>query len=92
MVVVLKVVASARVEGGIEPRLMVPAVWLTALVAAQILLGAGIIWLQRAPIPTSFHVVNGAAVLMLAFILAVRGSRFGSLQQTTPTGPAPASI
>ena len=93
VVVFSKVAAAVRPQGGMETRMLLrPAIWLILLLSAQIAFGAAIIWLQRAPIPTSLHVVNGAAVLMLAFILAVRGSRFGSLQAATPAGPAPASI
>ena len=59
-----------------EPRLAHPAFALAGLLLAQVFLGASVIWLTRAPIPTSLHVVNGAAVLATSFVLAVRGSRF----------------
>ena len=75
VIVVIKVVSAARTDGCIEARLLRPAIWLAGLVAMQIILGASVIWMQRSPLPTSFHVLNGAAVLMMGFILAVRGSR-----------------
>ncbi len=42
------------------------------LVLVQITLGAVTIWTEKDPNWTSLHVVNGAAVLMTEFILAVR--------------------
>ena len=45
---------------------------LEIIVGAQILLGAITIWTAKNPFITSFHVVNGAAVLGVCFILLLR--------------------
>ena len=79
LVVVAKVIVSVRAGNRVETRLLRPALWLTGLLSMQIVLGASVIWLMRSPLPTSLHVLNGAAVLMISFILAVRGSRFAFL-------------
>lgn len=71
-------VTKILVSAASEPRLVKPALWLAALVVLQIVLGAFIIWTYRAPIPTSLHVLNGATVLVVSFILAVRASRFSA--------------
>jgi len=89
-IVVTKVLRAAYDGDRFESRLLRPAVWLAGLVAIQIILGAAVIWLLRAPLPTSLHVINGAAVLMIGFILAVRGSRFAFLAANA-AGPAPVS-
>jgi heme a synthase len=52
-----------------------PAAFLLALVLVQIGLGASVIWTTRQPIVTTLHVVNGAAVLATAVLLAVRLGR-----------------
>lgn len=44
------------------------------LVVLQWALGAVIIWYLRPPLPTSLHVLNGALLLMTAFIIAVFSS------------------
>lgn len=89
-VVVTKLVRTARDGNRVETRLLRPALWLAGLVAVQIGLGGAVIWMLRAPLPTSLHVVNGAVILMLCFMLAVRGSRFTYLAANS-TGPAPVS-
>jgi cytochrome c oxidase assembly protein subunit 15 len=73
--VVARVVAFARRAGGDPGCLVLPSLVLAGLVSIQIFLGAEVIWLARAPIPTTLHVTNGAAILAASFILAVRGSR-----------------
>ncbi len=62
-------------------RLTRTAAGLLLALALQIILGAGIIWTQRDPVITSLHVVNGAAVLATALLLAVRASRLSTLLQ-----------
>jgi heme A synthase len=47
----------------------------------QVLLGASVIWLRREPVITSLHVVNGAAVLATALLLAMRASKLSALLQ-----------
>ena len=87
LIVVTKIFTSLRAER----RLLRPAVWLIVLLAMQISLGASIIWLKRPPLPTSLHVLAGAAILMISFILAVRGSRFSSLAEARIIESAPDS-
>jgi len=45
---------------------------MVALVGIQILLGASVIWMQEAPIPTTFHVLNGAFLLGTTFTFLMR--------------------
>ena len=61
--------------GGTEDRLVRPAMLLMALVAVQLILGMLVIWHLRPPLLTTLHVVNGAAVLDTAVLLAVRACR-----------------
>ncbi|MGC3989868.1 MAG: COX15/CtaA family protein [Chthoniobacteraceae bacterium] len=49
---------------------------LIGLTAFQISLGAHIIWLQRPPVTTTLHVVNGALILATSFVLAMRLGHF----------------
>lgn len=58
-----------------DRQLTLPAKWLGVLIFAQIGLGAHIILKLRPPTLTTLHVVNGAAVLATALLLAVRASR-----------------
>ncbi len=55
-----------------DGRLRRVAAWLIGTVAVQVGLGASVIWLRRDPVITSLHVVNGAAVLAMALLLALR--------------------
>jgi heme A synthase len=59
-------------------------------VAAQVALGASVIWLRRDPVITSLHVVNGAAVLTTALLLAMRATKLNGLLQ--PKGDANRAI
>jgi cytochrome c oxidase assembly protein subunit 15 len=76
---------SARVHG----RLTRPALGLVLAVGAQIALGASVIWLRRDPVITSLHVVNGAGVLTLALLLAMRATKLKALLQATPESQSP---
>jgi cytochrome c oxidase assembly protein subunit 15 len=58
-----------------EARLGRPALLLLALVGVQFALGVFVIWHLRPPVLTTLHVVNGAAVLAVTVLLAVRASR-----------------
>ena len=73
-------VKALRSSGG-EERIQLPAVAILFLILVQILLGASVIWLGRAPIPTSLHVVNGALILGFSFYLAVQSLRLGTLRE-----------
>ena len=77
-VLITKTLAAARTDGRLEGRLLRPALGLCALLVAQIMLGASVVWLGKAPIPTSLHVVVGAGVLTTGFILATWATRFAS--------------
>jgi cytochrome c oxidase assembly protein subunit 15 len=58
-----------------DPALVRPAVLATALVAAQLSLGALTIWTRKAVLPTTLHVVVGAALLATMIVLALRARR-----------------
>jgi heme a synthase len=55
-----------------EARLGRPALLLVALLAVQVGLGMFVIWHFRPPVLTTLHVVNGAALLATAVLIAVR--------------------
>jgi cytochrome c oxidase assembly protein subunit 15 len=71
---VLWLVARAFRFGAGEVRLTRPAILLLALLAVQVTLGVLVIWKLRPPMITTLHVVNGAALLATAVLLAVRAS------------------
>lgn len=56
-------------------RLARPTLLLAALVALQILLGVFVVWKAKHPHITTTHVVNGAAILATAVLLAARAGR-----------------
>jgi cytochrome c oxidase assembly protein subunit 15 len=56
-------------------RLLLPVSGIIALIAFQIALGAHIIWLMRPPVTTTLHVLNGAVILGLGLLVALRASR-----------------
>jgi cytochrome c oxidase assembly protein subunit 15 len=69
---VLWTVARVLRQFGDEPALRRPARGLLALLALQIGLGAATVLSRRAVIPTTAHVVVGAAVLATCFALTLR--------------------
>lgn len=69
---VLFLVVVAVTSPGVNGRLRRLVLLLGALVGLQIGLGASVIWLAKAPVPTTFHVLNGALVLATAMALRVR--------------------
>ncbi len=75
-----------------EKSFRTPALMGMLLVLVQITLGAITIWSAKEPNWTSLHVVNGAAVLMTQFILALRvhhqlrANEVGVLQESTSSG------
>ena len=77
VVTVVAVWAAVRLlrRHGAVSRLRRPTLALLAVLGWQVLLGALTIWAQRAVIPTTLHVVSGAALLMTAFVLTVRVHR-----------------
>ncbi len=70
-----------------EPLLTRPVLLLAALIAAQIFLGGLTVWTGKAVLPTTFHVLGGAMVLGVAFLIAMRAHalfapRRGSLAES----------
>jgi cytochrome c oxidase assembly protein subunit 15 len=63
-----------RAHGG-EPRLRRPALALALFVVIQVALGALTIWTGKAVLPTTAHVLGGAAVLAASFLLTLRAHR-----------------
>lgn len=54
--------------------------WVNAILLFQLMLGMMTIWSAKAPVPTSLHVVTGAALLGLMLILALRTCQYSSCQ------------
>lgn len=52
-----------------------PAQVLAVLVFVQLALGATTIWTHKAAVPTTFHVLNGALVLVTSLVLTLRVQR-----------------
>ncbi len=77
LVTIVAIWAAVRLlrRHGAVSRLRRPALALLAVLAWQVFLGALTIWTQRAVIPTTLHVVGGAALLLTAFVLTVRAHR-----------------
>lgn len=57
---------------------------LLALVAGQVLLGGATVLMAKEPITTTLHVATGAAVLGLAFLLALRAHRLLRTPEAEP--------
>ena len=77
VVSLLAVATVGRVLGAHRdaPELVRPALLLLALVALQIVLGASVLWTQKAVLPTTSHVAVGAAILATCLVLALRAHR-----------------
>jgi cytochrome c oxidase assembly protein subunit 15 len=74
VLIALRVFRTARGE-----RLLTgPAATLLALLAVQLTLGVFVILHTKPPTLTTFHVLNGAALLAVSLLLALRLRRFGS--------------
>jgi cytochrome c oxidase assembly protein subunit 15 len=69
---ILATAAYVRVHHRSTPRLLRPAMLLVVLVAAQIVLGAFVVWSALQPIVNTIHVVNGAFVLGTSLVLTLR--------------------
>lgn len=63
-----------RQHGGVEA-LRRPALLLAALVVVQIGLGATTVWTRKAVLPTTFHVLCGALLLVTSLVLTLRAYR-----------------
>jgi cytochrome c oxidase assembly protein subunit 15 len=74
-VFIIALVAKVLNRASGEKRLWHPAMGLCLLLVSQVMLGMLVIWKMRPPMLTTIHVVNGAAILATAVLLAVRASR-----------------
>jgi len=79
MTVGLTVLVFAKTPG--HSRLTRTVAGLMGALAAQVALGASVIWLKREPVITSLHVVTGALVLTKALLLAMRATKLSSQLQ-----------
>ena len=61
------------------------ALMLVVVVAGQIVLGAFTIWSGKAPLITSFHVMNGAITLALSLVVALTARTVGWRTDTQPS-------
>lgn len=91
---VLALALRAFGNAGANVRILRPAALLVALVVGQITLGIHVVWTQKqAPLLTTLHVVNGAALLATTVLLAIRATRFEEpLQIPVPTEPPRAEV
>ncbi len=71
-----------------SPRFVGPTFAVILLLLVQIALGALVIFSSRASIPTTLHVINGAAILVLSLVVAVRASHYPP--HASPSAPLPA--
>ena len=74
IILTLALLVIRRARG--EVRLTSPAIGLLGLVLVQVSLGVYVIWYVKPITLTTIHVVNGAAVLALSLLLALRAGRF----------------
>ena len=72
---------AVRARAAREPRLTRPALAAALLVCLQVTLGALTVWTRKAVLPTTAHVVVGAALLATTFLLALRASRLAPAAQ-----------
>ena len=78
LILALVVLVLRRARG--EVRLTSPAIGLLGLVLVQVSLGVYVIWHVKPITLTTIHVVNGAAVLALSLLLALRAGRFAEVK------------
>ena len=79
LILSLAVLVLRRARG--EVRLTSPAIGLLGLVLVQVSLGVYVIWHVKPITLTTVHVVNGAAVLALSLLLALRAGRFAEVKR-----------
>jgi cytochrome c oxidase assembly protein subunit 15 len=82
---VLLLIRRAVASG--EARLSRPALLLLVVLAVQITLGMLVIWHLRPAVPTTLHVVNGAALLATTVLIAVRAGHGAWVVAPRETGP-----
>ena len=66
-----------------------PAILAAVLVALQVALGALVIWTGRAVVPTTTHLVTGAALLATCLALALRAARMATAPSAAVAPAAP---
>jgi len=81
-VVLLLVWRAAAAGLGASRGLRLHSVWIAVLVSIQVCLGASVVWVGKAPVVTSVHVVSGAALLMSCWLLTLRCWRAGRVPGT----------
>jgi len=59
-----------------------PLQFVLFLILCQVLLGGVTVWTRKAPLPTTFHVLNGALILATSLVVTLRSYK---LLQATPT-------
>jgi heme a synthase len=74
------VTLSAVLRRSADPWLRRPALLAAGLVVVQVSLGATVIWSRRAVLPTTTHLVVGAALLATCLVLALRAVRLRAAQ------------
>jgi heme A synthase len=82
LIVTIAVLASAvyvRMYHASRREIVRPAMLLVVLVAAQLSLGAFVVWSALQPVVNTIHVVNGALVLGTSLVLTLRTYRCGRL-------------
>ena len=88
---VLSTTLYTRVHHGTERAVVRPAMLLVVLVAAQIMLGAFVVWSALQPIINTAHVVNGALVLGPSLVLTLHACRlaYAAADARAPIDGAP---
>jgi cytochrome c oxidase assembly protein subunit 15 len=66
-----------------------PAILAAALVGFQVTLGALVIWTGRAVLPTTTHLVTGAALLATCLVLALRAARMATSRSAAVAPASP---
>jgi heme a synthase len=82
LIVTIAVLGSAvyvRMHHASRREIVRPAMLLVVLVAAQLSLGAFVVWSALQPVVNTIHVVNGALVLGTSLVLTLRTYRSGLL-------------
>jgi cytochrome c oxidase assembly protein subunit 15 len=84
--VVVAVATTATVvrRGSADPWLRRPALLAVALVVLQVALGALTIWSRRAVLPTTTHLVVGAALLATCLVTTLRAARVSTRRAVDP--------
>lgn len=77
LVVLVVIVRAALIAARAWRVVTGQAMLMCGLVVAQIFMGGVIVWSGKSAVPTSFHVVVGASLLALCWLLVLRSHRMG---------------